>query len=138
MAMQTGPLREGEPNSEINTTPLIDVMLVLLIMLIVTLPVPSHAVKLDTPVPCRDCPEPPEPPPEPIRISVDFDGALAWNGSPIMAADLDQRFNTEAHRARQAEVQIEPHRLALYGNVAHVMAVAQREGMTRLGVVGGM
>jgi len=135
MAMQTGPLKEGEPNSDINTTPLIDVMLVLLIMLIVTLPVPSHAMKLDTPVPCEDCPEPP---PEPIRISIDFDGALAWNGLPVVAADLDQRFNTEAHRAKQAEVHIEPHRLARYGQVAHVMAVAQREGMTKLGVVGGM
>jgi biopolymer transport protein ExbD len=136
MAMQTGPQKEGEPNSEINTTPLIDVMLVLLIMLIVTLPVQDHAVKLDTPVPCRDC-EQDNPAPDPISIAVDFDGALSWNGAPVAIADLDRRFAAEAHRTTQPEVHIAPHRLAHYGEVAHVMAVAQREGLKKLGVVGG-
>lgn len=135
MAMQTGPQREGEPSSEINTTPLIDVMLVLLIMLIVTLPPQNHAVKLDTPAPCPDCAEPADLPP--IRVAVDFDGSLLWNGAPVSVTDLGHRLRVEAHRARQAEVHIEPHRRARYGEVAHVMAVAHREGITRLGVVGG-
>ncbi|MDP3736144.1 MAG: biopolymer transporter ExbD [Hyphomonadaceae bacterium] len=137
MAMQIGPQREGEPNSEINTTPLIDVMLVLLIMLIVTLPAQNHATKLDTPAPCTvDCPLPGTPL-QPILIRIDFDGSLLWNGLPLAVSDLDRRFNVEAHREEQPEVHIAPHRLAHYGEVAHVMAVAQREGLKKLGVVGG-
>ena len=135
MAMNVSATREGEPLSEINTTPLIDVMLVLLIMLIVTLPPPRHAVKLDTPVPCLDC-ERPEPPPV-VVISVDFDGALTWNEELIATGDLDRRLAVEAGRAVQPEIHIRPHRLADYGAVAHVMATVQREGLTNLGVVGG-
>ncbi len=135
MAMQTGDLREGEPNADINTTPLIDVMLVLLIMLIVTLPPQRHAVKLDTPLPCPSCEN--KQAPDPIHIAIDFDGSMKWNGAAISRNDLNQRFTVEARRAEQSEVHIEPHRLAHYGEVAHVMAVAQREGITRLGVVGG-
>lgn len=136
MAMNVSATREGEPLSEINTTPLIDVMLVLLIMLIVTLPPPGHAVKLDTPVPCADC-EQPEPPPV-VHIIVDFDGSLSWNGQQIAVVELDRRLAVEADRALQPEVHIQPHRLAHYGAVAHVMAAVQREGLTKLGVVGGV
>ena len=135
MAMQAGTLREGEPVSEINTTPLIDVMLVLLIMLIVTLPPQRHAVKLDTPVPCPDCAEAPETP-APVRIRVDFDGSITWNGEVVSRVGLDQRLSVEAKRAMQPELRIEPHRLAKYGVVAHVMAAAQRLGMTRMGIIG--
>ena len=136
MAMQAGTLREGEPVSEINTTPLIDVMLVLLIMLIVTLPPQRHTVKLDTPVPCSDCAEAPETP-APVRIGVDFDGSITWNGEVVSRVGLDQRLSVEAKRAMQPELHIEPHRLAKYGVVAHVMAAAQRLGMTRMGIIGG-
>jgi len=136
MAMNVGVAREGDPLSEINTTPLIDVMLVLLIMLIVTLPPPRHAVKLDTPVPCEAC-ERPEPPPV-VKIVVDFDGSLSWNGEHIAVTDLDSRLALEARRPQQPEVHIQPHKLARYGAVAHVMAAVQREGLTKLGVVGGM
>ena len=135
MAMNVGVAHEGDPLSEINTTPLIDVMLVLLIMLIVTLPPPRHAVKLDTPVPCADC-EQEEPPPK-IQITVDFDGALSWNGEPIAVAELDRRLSIEARRSRQPEIHVQPHRRAKYGSVAHVMAAVQREGLTKLGVVAG-
>ncbi|HEX5007483.1 MAG TPA: biopolymer transporter ExbD [Hyphomonadaceae bacterium] len=138
MAMAVGNTAEGEPLSEINTTPLIDVMLVLLIMLIVTLPPQRHAVKLDTPTPPPpDAPPPPEDNPDPIRLFVDFDGSIFWNGSVIDDATLDRDLKIEAQRAKQAEIHIEPHRLAKYGRVAHVMAAAQREGMTKLGVIGG-
>ena len=135
MAMQAGTLREGEPVSEINTTPLIDVMLVLLIMLIVTLPPQRHTVKLDTPVPCSDCAEAPETP-APVRIGVDFDGSITWNGEVVSRVGLDQRLSVEAKRAMQPELHIESHRLAKYGVVAHVMAAAQRLGMTRMGIIG--
>jgi biopolymer transport protein ExbD len=138
MAMAVGPQAEGEPLSEINTTPLIDVMLVLLIMLIVTLPPQRHAVKLDTPTPPPpDAPPPPEDELEPVRLFVDFDGSIFWNGSPIDDATLQRDLKIESQRAKQPEIHIEPHRLAKYGVVAHVMASAQREGLTKLGVIGG-
>lgn len=136
MAMQAGNLREGEPVSEINTTPLIDVMLVMLIMLIITLPPQRHAVKMDTPLPCPTCTKDDQTP-EPIRIFVDFDGAIRWNGELVTRATLQQRFAVESRRDIPAEIHIEPHRLAKYGVVAHVMASAQREGLKKMGVVGG-
>jgi len=135
MAMQAGDLREGEPVSEINTTPLIDVMLVMLVMLLITLPPQRHAVKLDTPVPCPACEAPNEPPPRPILIRIDFDGLIFWNDVAVSASDLDLRFAEEARRTAQAEVHIQPHRRAKYGVVAHVMAAAQRQGMKKMGIV---
>ena len=136
MAMNVGEAREGEPMSEINTTPLIDVMLVLLIMLIVTLPPQRHAVKLDTPLPCEGCPQP-DGRPEPVTVAVDFNGAITWNGAAVSRAELRQRFAVEAARAEQPELHIRPDREAPYGDVAHVMAAAQREGMKRMGIVDG-
>jgi biopolymer transport protein ExbD len=136
--MAVGERQEGEPLSEINTTPLIDVMLVLLIMLIVTLPPQRHAVKLDTPLPPPpNAPPPPPDLPDPIRIMVDFDGSILWNGQLVTRNELDTNLKTEASRAMQPEVHIEPHRLAKYGVVAHVMASAQRNGLKKMGVIGG-
>jgi biopolymer transport protein ExbD len=138
MAMAVGERQEGEPLSEINTTPLIDVMLVLLIMLIVTLPPQRHAVKLDTPLPPPpNAPPPPPDLPDPIRIMVDFDGSILWNGTIVTRNELDQNLKIEAGRAMQPEIHVEPHRLAKYGVVAHVMAAAQRNGLKKMGVVGG-
>ena len=138
MAMEVGPRGEGEPLSDINTTPLIDVMLVLLIMLIVTLPPQFHAVKLDTPIPPPpDAPPPPDNLPDPIRIFVDFDGTIFWNGTAVDDPTLQNDLAIESQRDLQPEIHIEPHRLAKYGSVAHVMASAQRLGLTKLGVIGG-
>ena len=78
---------ESGAMADINITPLIDVMLVLLIMLIVTLPPTRHAIKLDTPLPNKE--QTPPPPPEIIRIRIDYDGSLSWNGSPIGVEELD-------------------------------------------------
>jgi biopolymer transport protein ExbD len=136
MAMNATSVRDGEPLSEINTTPLIDVMLVLLIMLIVTLDPPALAVKLDTPVPRMDQPPPPVKP-EVVTIAVDFNGGFTWNGVPVSAEELEARFRSEATRDPQPEIHIQPHRLAKYGAVAHVMSSAQRNHLTRLGVIGG-
>ena len=80
MAMSVGGGGEGEPMMDINTTPLIDVMLVLLIMFIITLPVMTHAVKLDMPADA-DTPPPPQIVIEPIRLDIDWDGTIIWNGS---------------------------------------------------------
>ena len=137
MAMSGGN-DDGEPMMEMNTTPLIDVMLVLLIMLIVTLPPQRHAVKLDTPLPPPpDAPPPPDDLPDPVRIMVDFDGSILWNGQVVNRNTLDANLKTEAARAVQPEIHIEPHRLAKYGVVAHVMASAQRNRLTKMGVIGG-
>jgi len=108
----------------------------MLVMLLITLPPQRHAVKLDTPLPCPTC-ETPEALPDPIRIAIDFDGRIKWNGVEVSRENLRQHFAEESRRAIQPEIHIEPHRLANYGVVAHVMAAAQREGLKKMGVVGG-
>jgi biopolymer transport protein ExbD len=122
--------------NDLNTTPLIDVMLVLLIMLIVTLPAQRHAVKLDTPLPCETCPQPTDPP-APIRITVDHRGAISWNDDELSRADLERRLAVEAKRSQQADLHIRADSDAEYGAVAHVLAAAQRQGIRRMGLVGG-
>lgn len=107
MAMSVGDRREGEPVSEINTTPLIDVMLVLLVMLIIALPPQRHAIKLDTPVPCKTC-EDDDNIPHPITITVDFDGRITWDGTEVSRAELDQRLAVEGRRTIQTEIHITP------------------------------
>src|SRR5215813_6145582 len=102
MAMSAGPVVEGEPVSDINTTPLIDVMLVLLIMLITTLPPQRDAIKLDTPVPDKHQPPPVEL--EKIRIFVDYDGSISWNGSPISLADLENLLEAQRRKIPQPEI----------------------------------
>jgi len=135
MAMSVGGSSEGEPMMEINTTPLIDVMLVLLIMFIITLPVMTHAVKLDMPR------QNSSPPPqteiiEPIRLDVDFDGTIIWNGSVVQLSDLEGYFRVEAGKEPQPELHVRPDRRANYDTVAKVLALAQRNGMQRIGFVG--
>ncbi len=136
MAMKVGEPGEGEPVSDINTTPLIDVMLVLLVMLIIALPPQRHTVKMDTPRPCGTCDRDPKTP-EPVRIAVDFDGRITWNTVEVSRGELDLRLAIEGRRAIQPEIQVAPDRLARYGDVAHVMAAAQRNRLRRMGVVGG-
>lgn len=135
MAMSVGSGGEGEPMMEINTTPLIDVMLVLLIMFIITLPVMTHAVKLDMPRPNSN------PPPvteviEPIRLDIDWDGAIIWNGSLVQLSALEGYFRVEAAKTPQPELHVRPDRRADYDTVAKVLALAQRNGMQRIGFVG--
>ena len=135
MAMSVGGGSEGEPMMEINTTPLIDVMLVLLIMFIITLPVMSHAVKLDMPRPSQ-APPPTEEITEPIRLDIDWDGSIIWNGSLVQLGALEGYFRTEAAKNPQPELHVRPDRRANYDTVAKVLAMAQRNGMQRIGFVG--
>jgi biopolymer transport protein ExbD len=135
MAMSVGGGGEGEPMMEINTTPLIDVMLVLLIMFIITLPVMSHAVKLDMPRPSQ-APPPPEEIMEPIRLDIDWDGSIIWNGSLVQLDQLENYFRAEASKTPQPELHVRPDRRANYDTVAKVLALAQRNGMQRIGFVG--
>ena len=135
MAMSVGGGGEDEPMIDINTTPLIDVMLVLLIMFIITLPVMTHAVKLDMP---RTNSPPPENQVqiEPIRIDIDWDGSVVWNGSLVQMDQLENYFRVEAGKNPQPELHVRPERRANYDTVAKVLALAQRSGMQRIGFVG--
>ncbi|NLG75776.1 MAG: biopolymer transporter ExbD [Xanthomonadaceae bacterium] len=134
MAMQVGGSGEGEPMVEMNTTPLIDVLLVLLILFILTLPVMTHAVKLDMPRPSSAPPPPVQV--EPIRLDIDWDGSIIWNGSLVRLEDLEGYFRSEAAKEPQPELHVRPDRRADYDTVAKVLALAQRNGMMRIGFVG--
>jgi len=126
----------GDPEVmiDINTTPLIDVMLVLIIMLIITIPVQTHAVKLNMPV---GNPPPPLTPPEVITLEVDFDGTILWNGDTIPdRPTLEARFRGAAAQAVQPEFHLRPNKLVTYKHVAGVMASAQRLGVTKIGLIG--
>ncbi len=125
----------GEPDVmiEMNMTPLIDVMLVLLIMLIITIPIQLHAVNLNLPV---NSP-PPSTPPTVITIDVDPDGAVSWNGLALPdRATLESKLQSVAAMFDQAEVHVRPNKLVAYKSVAAVLASAQRLGVTRIGIVG--
>jgi biopolymer transport protein ExbD len=134
MAMNVGGGGEGEVLVEMNTTPLIDVMLVLLTLLIITIPIQTHAVKLDMPQPNK---EPPPTPPETVELQVDFDGTKLWNGNVIQSmADLDGYFKNAAAQPVQPEIHVSVNRLARYDWVAEVLAHAQRLGVTKIGFTG--
>ncbi|HVU20950.1 MAG TPA: biopolymer transporter ExbD [Rhizomicrobium sp.] len=134
MAGSVGPASgEGEVMVEMNTTPLIDVMLVLLTLLIITLPIQTHAVKLDMPQPPKT--EPPPPLTPPVNLVVDFDGTILWNGAPISRETMDSYFVSEAQQELplQPEIHLNPDKLAKYETVAMVLADAQRLGVTKIG-----
>ena len=125
----------GDVMVDINTTPLIDVMLVLLIMFIITIPIQTHAVKMNMPVPNNAAPPPK--PPTIIRIDLDFDGTIGWNGEIIPdRATLESRLQQVAAEPDQPEVHLRPNKLVTYKYVAMVMASAQRLGVTKIGIVG--
>jgi biopolymer transport protein ExbD len=135
MAMNVGSSDEDEVMVDINTTPLIDVMLVLLIMFIITIPIQTHAVKMNMPVPSQNAPPPK--PPTIIRIDVDFDGTIGWNGEIIADRNtLESRLQQVAAEPDQPEVHLRPNKLVTYKVVAMIMASAQRLGVTKIGIVG--
>ena len=132
MSMSVG--KGGEEMCDINTTPLIDVMLVLLVTLIITLPVMTHAVKLDMPNPNQ--PPPQNLNPEIIDLEIDSDGTVVWNGTPVSGIDqLESYFRTEAVKDPQPEIHLRPDRRAKYDIVARVLAAAQRNRMQKIGFV---
>ncbi|MEO8316432.1 MAG: biopolymer transporter ExbD [Pseudomonadota bacterium] len=130
MSMNVSTSGTHEPMCDVNTTPLIDVMLVLLVMLIVTLPVQNHAVKLDMPIPTNT----PVTPSERIVIELDADGTIIWNGGVVGGiAALDQLFAGEEGKDPAPEIHLLPARRVKYDVVANVLASAQRHNMTKLG-----
>ena len=131
MSVSTGG--SEAPMCDVNTTPLIDVMLVMLVMLIITLPIQTHAVKLDMPRP-TDAP-PPEQQARVIEIGIEFDGVILWNGTPAPLSQVEGYFRQEAQLEPQAEIHIRPDRRARYDVVANVLAAAQRNRMVKIGFV---
>ena len=124
---------DPEPMIEMNMTPLIDVMLVLIIMLIITIPIQNHAVNLNMPV---GTPPPQTIKPEVVSIDVDFDGTVFWNGTTVDQPALESKLSAIATMANQPEVHLRPNKLVAYKAVARVMAAAQRLGVTKIGLVG--
>jgi len=137
MAMTTGPaITAGDPEVliDINTTPLIDVLLVLLVMLIITIPMQTHAVKLNLP-------QANQPPalvqPQVIEVDIDFDGTILWNGTIIPnRQSLDAQLAAIAAEPTQPELHVRPDKLTDYKYVAEVLASAQRLGVQKIGIVG--
>ncbi|MDR2688369.1 MAG: biopolymer transporter ExbD [Azoarcus sp.] len=135
MAMNIGNA-SGDPEvmMDINTTPLIDVMLVLLIMLIVTIPVQLHSVELNLP---HGTPPPPVVEPEVVRIDIGGDGNISWNGEILGGVSiLEPRLAAISARSVPPELHVRPDRAVNYDTVVAVMAAIQRNGLTKVGLVG--
>ena len=125
---------DGEVICEMNTTPLIDVMLVLLIMLIITIPIQTHAVKLNMPVNTSSAPSEP---PKVVQIAIAADGAIRWDGERVAdRTELESRISEAARETPQPEVHVRSDGKARYEVVATVMASSQRLGLTKIGVTG--
>jgi biopolymer transport protein ExbD len=128
---QADTSERGPAICEINTTPLIDVLLVLLVTMIITLPMMTQAVRVDLPrLTGRDMT------PEVINLDIDFDGTVVWNGSPIANLDqLESYFRTESRRVPQPEIHLRPDAYVKYDVVAKVLAAAQRNQLKNVGFV---
>ena len=126
---------EGEPMMDINTTPLIDVMLVLLIMFIITIPIQTHAVKLDLP---QDQPNQTPPPIDPVKnkIVVTGSGQVLWNGAPVPLTTLRQYLDITTTMTPTPELHLQPEPNARYELVDEVLAVTKRANITAMGFVG--
>jgi biopolymer transport protein ExbD len=134
MGMNVGSGAEGDVMVEVNTTPLIDLMLVLIVMLIITLPPQTHAVKLDMPI---NSPAQNDIKPEVVDIVIDFDTTIYWNGSKVESAKMLKNYLTAAaHKDPKPELHLKPNKLAKYDAVAKVLATAKRLGVTNIGIVG--
>src|SRR5436305_9388707 len=136
MAMNVGsPGGDQDVMVEMNTTPLIDVMLVLLVMLIITIPIQTHAVKLNMPNPNA---KPPTVQPIVHTLAIDFDGSITWDGQGVPdMGNLDARFLQIAQQGdNQDEIHVSPNRLAKYDTVAKVLADASRIGVKKIGFTG--
>jgi biopolymer transport protein ExbD len=130
----TGSSSEPEVMIEMNATPLIDVMMVLLIMLIITIPAQLHSVNLDMPAASQR-----QPKTEPVVVKVDVDArsVVQWNGKPLATrAELEAKLQDASTQQPQPELHIRAHAKAKYEAVAAVMAGAQRHGLSKLGIVG--
>jgi biopolymer transport protein ExbD len=132
MAMGSLSDSDDDFNPEINTTPLVDVMLVLLIIFIITIPVINHSVKIDLP---RATSQPDDLKPENINLDIDAQGQIFWNSEAIDASQLNLRIATAAQKTPQPELHLRAERTTQYEKVAQVMAAAQSGGLSKIGFV---
>jgi biopolymer transport protein ExbD len=134
MAMSVGSSSSDGVMVDMNLTPLIDVMLVLLTLFMITLPIQTHAVKLDMP---RPNPNQPLIKPIIVDLGIDFDGTITWNNTPVDRATLQAYFKQAADQGdTQPEIHLAPNRLAKYDIVAKVLADAQRLNVKKIGFTG--
>ena len=132
MAMGSLSDTDDDFNPEINTTPLVDVMLVLLIIFIITIPVMNQSVKIDLP---RASSQPQDLKPENINLDIDAQGQIFWNREAIDASQLQIRIATAAQKTPQPELHLRAERTTQYEKVAQVMAVAQTGGLSKIGFI---
>ena len=132
MAMGSLSDSDDDFNPEINTTPLVDVMLVLLIIFIMTIPVMNHAIKIDLP---RASDQPDVVKPQNIDLSIDAQGKIYWNTEVIDMNQLNLRIAAEAKKQPQPELHLRAERTTQYEKVAQVMAAAQTGGLSKIGFV---
>lgn len=127
----------GGPMADINVTPLVDVMLVLLIIFMVTAPPLSYPIPIDLPQPSTNPPPTPVDPPEPIRIHIDAGGTVSWNGSPTPMSSLQSQFDVEGERAlaQQPTLEIETDKEAEYQTLAKVLARAKNANLLKISFV---
>ena len=124
---------EPEVMMDINTTPLIDVMLVLLVMLIITIPIQLHSVTLEMPV---GAPPTNQVKPEKIQIDIDASSVVYWQGLPVTAQELDEKMQAISQQSSQAEVHIRPNKEARYAVFANVLSSSRRVGLIKIAVIG--
>ena len=134
MAMSGGK-EDGAPMMEMNMTPLIDVLLVLLIMFIITIPIQTHAVKVDLPVNSKNQPQNPVDP-QKNKISIDAAGTVAWNGSPVDEVTLRQYLDQSAGMTPEPELHFQPDPQSKYEVVDRTLAVIKRSAITKHGFIG--
>ena len=134
MLIRAGTEPDYEPMADINTTPLVDVLLVLLVMLIITIPIQLQAVSLE--MPGRNAP-PPLAPPVVVQLDIDAANRFVWNGEPLAdRAALEAHLRQAAGEPQQPEIHVRPDRRAKYDAVAAALTSAQREGLVKIGIVG--
>ena len=136
MSMSVGGAEDGAPMSEMNTTPLIDVMLVLLIIFILNVPMATHASKIDNPPPVP----PPENPKIPVKheVGITFENQILWDGAPVQMSQLVENFRLISVQPKddQPEIHLRPDKYSKYEVVARVVAAAQLSNITKMGFVG--
>ena len=133
MGMNVGSDKDDDVMLDVNMTPLIDVMLVLLIMFIITIPIPNNSINIDLP---NGTPPPTnEKPPEPVTLKIDAQGKLFWNGQPVANKQaLETLFAGVAQQSDQDTIKVQPDKMTEYKDVAMVMAAAQRLNVKKIGV----
>lgn len=125
---------KGGAMADINVTPLVDVMLVLLIIFMVTAPMASYQIQVDLPQPSKNL-EQPKDPPKPIRLRIDGNGQLFWDGSPLPTAALEPQLMIEATRDPQPTLELETNGETRYEVLADVLSTAKNAGMEKIGFV---